>query len=278
MSELEPILRALVARDVVREVGSVLSTAGIPWAVLKGVALHVSGCRAPAERPIVDIDVLVAPGHFAEALRRMGEIAFTVAARSPATATLIKPGIPLPLDLHHRLFPPGLFRLDADAVLGRMRVDGGVPIPSPLDLYAHAVGHFAKGRLGAEDVVHLADFASIARHFDLAAARTARHLDEHGLGRAARYALSLSRDVLGDGFATEVLGALAPDPLGERIAVVARGAAPLGRSPLFGSLLAHSLNDSIPRAAASWVRQGGASARRRLENWFVGRTAPARPR
>src|SRR5262249_39603260 len=134
----------------------------------------------------------------------------------------------LPLDLHGRLFPRGFFHLTTSSVFARSRPDqdlygASVRIPHPHDVYAHLVGHFATGRLTAErNPEHLADLARVAKAHALDPHRVALHLAQHGLARAARYALALAWAAAGDTFAREVLSVLPRDWVGKGVAAIVR--------------------------------------------------------
>lgn len=271
MDARESTLRGLVARDVLAELGGALDARGIVWVALKGAALHATGCRLPAERPLEDIDVLVSRKQLEDALAVAKSLGFEPIAESAAAVTLFRRSTALPLDLHHRLFEPGLFRLEASDLLGSAVEREGVWTPSPLDLYAHLVGHFAKGRLGAMDRRHLGDFARVASHLRLEATAVARHLEQHGLARAARYTLSLSRDVEHDVFGGMVIAALHADRLGDVMAAIARRALSSRRSALVGSIVVSLLCESIPRGVRFFVLHGTESVLRR---W---RAASGRP-
>lgn len=263
----ESTLRGLVARDVLIELGRELDARGIAWVALKGAALHVSACRSPADRPLEDIDVLVSRDQLQDAVLVAKTIGFEPIAESAAAITLFRRSTPLPLDLHHRLFEPGLFRFDADDLLGSAVEQNGLWVPAPLDLYAHLVGHFAKGRLGEKDRVHLEDFARVAAHFRLEPLSVARHLEEHGLSRAARYTLRLCRDVENDVFAGKVIAALRTDKLGDVLAAMARRLLSSRRSPVVGSIAVSVLGESLPRGARSFVLHGAESLRRKCRTW-----------
>lgn len=264
MDAYEARLRGLLARDVLQEVGAALSAREIRWAVLKGAALHQLGCRAPVDRPVEDVDLLVEEARLSDAIAAAETVGFVAGVRDSVTVTCVRPETPLPLDLHYRLFEPGLFRLDAPGVLRRAQRDGALWFPAPMDLYAHLVGHFAKGRLGVEDRAHLRDFAGVARRFELDTAAVSDHLVRHGLARAARYALSLAAEREHDRFAARVVSSLPADPVGAVLAVAAREAFARETPPAFGSLVSSSLNDTLFRGAASFVRHGARAVEREL--------------
>lgn len=259
----ESALRGLIARDVVVELGARLGRRGIPWVALKGAALHAWGCLSAEQRRIEDLDVLVPEARLDEALGVAKKLGFEPVARSAAAVTLFRRATPLPLDLHFRPFEPGLFRLQADDVLGSAVEHDGVRVPAPLDLYAHLVGHFAKGRLNARDRAHLRDFGAMSRHFHLEPSSVARHLEEHGLSRAARYTLSIARDIEHDFFAEAVLFALRKDTLGDLLAALSRRVLSSRRTPAIASLAVSVLDESLPRAARGWVLHGAEALRRR---------------
>lgn len=264
MDPREATLRGLVAREVLAELGAALHGREIVWVALKGAALHAIGCRSPAERPLEDVDVLVSRERFEDAVAVAKSLGFEPVAKSAAAVTLFRRSTALPLDLHHRLFEPGLFRFEASDLLGSAVEHDGIWTPSPLDLYAHLVGHFAKGRLEATSRTHLEDFPRMAAYFRLEATSVARHLEQHGLSRAARYTLSLSRDVENDVFGGRVISALHTDRLGGILAAMARRVLSSRRSALVGTIVVSALCESLPRGARFFLLHGAESVRRWL--------------
>ncbi len=192
-----------------------------------------------------------------------------VAPEGRAGATTKGPRAQLEVDVHRRLFSPGLYALDAEDLFSRGTLeprlfDAVVVLPDPLDLYAHLVGNFAKGRHGAGDAPQLRDFSAVASRFGLSAGAVARHLEAHGLARAARYSLTHAAEA-GDPFAPKVLSRLRTDHVGSASAVAARQLTKRFGSGASVSLVApHLVNRSLPRGAVSALVHVALGVRTRL--------------
>lgn len=261
---------ALAGRETVREVAELLGREGIAVLPLKGALLHALGCTDPLARPMVDVDLLLRREQFERAVATLAGAGWALRARGRAGATVGKPGRYLGLDLHHRLYAHARFGPDVASVFRRARPDrdafgAEVLAMHPLDLYAHLVGHFAKERLDHRQASRLVDLERVAARCELDLRRTAAHLEDQGLGRAARYTLAIARDS-GDTFAARVLERLGPDPVGDVLARLARRAvagrpqpwkpaavpvALLDRSLLAGAV---ALADHARDALARWRR------------------------
>jgi len=252
------LLQQLIARealtrliDDVRETGAIVMP-------LKGVLLVALGIRKASERPMIDVDVLVEP--------RVARAAALAARRKGWEGTLgndyacmlIHPATSsTSVDLHRALFPTGFFRMSTEGVFARATRDTKlfgreVMLMSPLDLYAHLVGHFTKGRTDRRDLLHLRDFAAVGRWSGLSPSACAAHLDEVGLARAARYALTMAADTEGDVFARDVVRALPRDRRGRVLARLADVAlSRIEPGSYVGIPFVHALNASLPRGARS---------------------------
>ncbi|HEY8429486.1 MAG TPA: nucleotidyltransferase family protein [Sandaracinaceae bacterium] len=252
----ERLAAALVARHDLTDAVRVLNAAGIVPMPLKGVLLQHLVYADPSERLLSDADLLVPPGRFDEAIAALRAAGYRIAPEGRAAASARGPNAQIEVDVHRRLFSPGLYGLKAEHLFARGRVesqlfDALVAIPDPHDLYAHLVGNFAKGRHGAADLPQLRDFSAVASRFALSPASVARHLERHGLARAARYALAHAADG-GDAFAAKVLARLRLDPVGALTAAAARGLTErFGGGATVSLLAAHLVNSSLPRGAAS---------------------------
>lgn len=222
----ERLAAALVARHELTQAIKVLNGIGVIPMPLKGVLLQHTVYSDPSDRPISDADLLVPTRRGEDALDALRAHGYV---REPAGQSGVKttaPNAKLAVDVHWRVFPPGLFDLRAAEMFARGRIDeqsfgGVVVVPDPLDVYAHLVGNFAKGRAGQAHQPQLRDFSAVASRFGLAPRTVARHLERHGLSRAARYTLGYARDE-GDRFAGEVLRVLRRDVVGRASARVAR--------------------------------------------------------
>lgn len=252
----ERLAAALIARHDFAAAVRVLNGAGIIPMPLKGVLLQHVVYQDPAERVLSDADVLIPPGRWRDAIATLRAAGHRVDPEGRAGASTKGPRARLEVDVHRRLFSPGLYRLHAGQLFARGTLepklfDAVVVLPAPLDLYAHLVGNFAKGRHGAEDEAQLRDFSAVASRFSLAPDAVARHLERHGLGRAARYALTFAAES-GDSFAAKVLARLRFDPLGASTAAAARALTNRVGGSAKASLIApHMVNTTLPRGAAS---------------------------
>jgi hypothetical protein len=163
------------------------------------------------------------------------------------------PGRRYPLDLHRRLLLPGSFGLATMGVFARARLDTGlygapVWLPDPLDVYAHLVGHYLCSHARPDDTLRLDDFQRVASAGSLEPGRCARHLVEHGLGRAARHVLPQLVAAGRDEFARQVLSALPPDAMGDALVRAVRWGAqgpPRARASVRGALSTHLLARSL---------------------------------
>lgn len=266
--EMANLYAAIAGRATVREVAEILAGEGILVAPLKGALLHATGCAAAGSRPMVDVDVLVPAHQHARARAALVRAGWTVCGIGTAADMLRKGDRPLVIDLHQRLYPYQRFGPRTESVLARARVDRSafgvdVLLMDPLDLYAHLVAHFAKDRRDERQARTLVDLGRVADVHALAPAEVAARLDAEGLGRAARYTLTMARDHLGDGFAADVLARLERDPVGDAIAAIARRAVRMGPQPTKLAAIPVALLD---RSVAESARSLAAHAR-----WAVGR-------
>jgi hypothetical protein len=221
----------MVCCELVRQAAAVLAKARIPVMPLKGALLARWVYTEPGERIGGDVDLLVPEPQFDSAVHALRDGGFAVRRNAfnpnevyarPAWATV-------DIDLHWTLFGAGRYSLPTSKVFARGQTDRslyGAPVilPDPLDAVAHAVGHAAADHTAATAASGRRDAARIAARFGLDPRRAAAHLDDTGLGRAARFTLGLGeRD---EPFAREVLRCLQPDPLGVLLAGAARALAP----------------------------------------------------
>lgn len=265
----ERLAAALVARHDFTTAVRVLNAAGIIPMPLKGVLLQHLVYQDPADRVLSDADVLIPPGRYDDAIAALRAAGHRVNPEGRAGASTKGPRARLEVDVHRRLFSPGLYALDAAHLFSRGTLeptlfDAVVVLPSPIDLYAHLVGNFAKGRHGAEHEPQLRDFSAVASRFSLVPAAVAQHLEQHGLGRAARYALTYPAET-GDTFAAQVLTRLRTDPIGAVSAAAARALTRrLGGAATASLLAPHMVNTSLPRGAASALVHVAIGLRTRL--------------
>ena len=164
---------------------------------LKGVLMLARWPELLGSRDLVDVDLLVQPDDvptLVEVLRARG---FEMTVSSSAGMTFASDVSPFSVDMHHRLFPHGLFHAPTEGVFARAQDDAtlfAAPVArmSDEDLLAHLVGHFIKGRgvFGADksldDIRWLLDQGAFMPD---AAEALASHLRQLGLHRAAGYTL-----------------------------------------------------------------------------------------
>lgn len=272
----ERLAAALIARHDFAAAARVLNGAGIIPMPLKGVLLQHIVYPDPSERVLSDADLLVPPGRWRDAVAALRRAGYRIHTEGRAAAVAKAPRARLEVDVHRRLFSPGLYRLSASDLFARGTLepklfDAVVVVPAPLDLYAHLVGNFAKGRHAADDQAQLRDLSAVASRFSLAPELVARHLERHGLGRAARYTLAYAAES-GDTFAARVLARLRGDPLGASLASIARGLTDRFGGSARASLVApHLVNTTLPRGAASVIIHIGLGLRERFERVVLDR-------
>ncbi len=237
--------------------------------VLKGMWLQAYAYTDPDERPFADLDLLVRRAERDAAGASLDRLGYRLQIDAPGdVARLYVSPEGFQIDLHHDLFPDGLFRLRGDDLLTRGLRDArlaSVPVlvPEPYDGFAHLVGHFAKGRHGPGDSKLLRDFEELGRAFQLQPSRAAAHLVAGGLRRAGLYALQFDPDP--NSFAARTRQALPRDRLGQGV-VQAIGLprrhdeAQRRLEPLFAFALDHGLPQgalACGRRMRELVRVGG---------------------
>lgn len=244
---------ALVARHDLAAAVRLLNEVGILPMPLKGVLLQQIVYQDPADRMLTDADLLVPPGRFDQAVAALRRAGHRIDPEGRAASTTKGPKAELTVDLHRRPFPRGLYALDGRAMFARGRIDETlfdcvVVVPDPRDLFAHLVGNFAKGRHAADSRAQLRDFSAVASRFHLGPLPVARHLEAHGLARAARYALAHADDT----FSRHVLAALLPDRIGDASAALARRiTSRFGTEATVSAVAPHLVNRSLPRGVLS---------------------------
>jgi Uncharacterised nucleotidyltransferase len=185
----------LLGRAVLDAAVRVLEPLAIAVMPLKGIWLQEFVYADPRERRITDVDVLVPDGQHPRALAALKAAGWQFQGGNVAEVSFIAPGLPLPLDLHAALFAHGAFRMPVAALFERGRAGAEafgtrVHLPDPLDVFAHLVGHFVKGRGGRDSEARaLRDFPAFLARYAFAPETVARHLQRCGMARASRYAL-----------------------------------------------------------------------------------------
>ncbi|MEY4547278.1 MAG: hypothetical protein RL685_3473 [Pseudomonadota bacterium] len=252
-------VRAVLAREVLRDAALALHRRGLPLVPLKGVLFQQLLYHQPEERQLTDIDVLVREGDFYVAIAALRVAGFEPqqVTRSGIGMTLRSPRGMI-LDLHRRLFSRARYRLSTELIFARARRDvellgAPVDLAHPHDIAAHLVGKMVSDHVVHERLPRLTELLRWVKHQRLDPTELAAHLQAHGLGRAARYVLACGTALLGDDFFRQVTEALPADPLGTACARVARTLIPRWEGTPLAAVPAHLLNASLPRAAASMV-------------------------
>jgi len=147
----EELARSLLRAGAFRPLREALVAARIPVLLLKGAALERM-IYAPGERPMNDIDFLVAPADF----RPARALAASLGARpigpplrrltrsqEYAEPMALPPGVGI--EIHSALCPAPLFAVDAAGLFARAaRCEDGALIPDPVDLFLILAIHAAK--------------------------------------------------------------------------------------------------------------------------------------
>jgi putative nucleotidyltransferase-like protein len=160
------------------EVGTRFAAAGIPVQALKGAALCGAGIYSPGERPMADLDLLVAAAHTArasavleglglrESHRTVKHRVFVAWPPRPATGFGEHAANDLKVELHERIceaLPLQLTEI-SDLILPRAATPGLNPYPSCAALLAHLLLHAAADMaIRGLRMIQLHDIALLAR-------------------------------------------------------------------------------------------------------------------
>jgi hypothetical protein len=239
--------------EVLKRCSHALRAVGIYPMPLKGLWLQRYAYAEVEERAITDVDVIVPDGAFALAKHTLERAGFSARNANASEVAMFARDLPLPIDLHARLFMPGAFALPTGALFARasrpVEIEGApVVLPDPVDALCHLVGHFVKSRGEPGDARRTRDFVVVVQRFGLAPSYVAGRLEAAGMGRAARYAfgeLARSEPVF-----AEVLSALAPDAAG---AVLAKACAQMRASGGLGPAYRGTLVDRAARALPGYL-------------------------
>ncbi len=209
VSYRENALYMLAQRHALKHAAEVLEKAGIRALGLKGTALAWRVWPAPAERPMRDIDILVAEAQAPLAYRVLREANWdapqlddTALARLAAQETHL-PGLQsadgLMLEVHaHAWASAPLSGLtmpdgDDDGIMQRAGFDEslGIAVPSSEDMLAHLVIHCAVSHLFNTGPLALADIDYLLRADAIDWAKFWRRAERQGFTRAAAIMLHL---------------------------------------------------------------------------------------
>lgn len=146
-------------RDL-HEVAATLATSGVDCVAVKGAARLVVAPACVATRPMSDLDLLVAPRDYADAVAALEQSGFrAIDERRPVSSSWTcevelrrqRGSFTTAIDLHRGLHHGPVWRELAEGVLDRARVVGGVSVPSPVDalliIAAHRTRHDFRGDL-----------------------------------------------------------------------------------------------------------------------------------
>jgi len=236
---------------------------------VKGALLQHWLYEDPSERPLTDVDLLVPPRDLRSAVMRLQSAGYRPAGRSSIGAVVMGTPLGVALDLHPRLFDRARYRLPTHELFGRSSEDrvlygASVRLPSPLDVYAHLIGKFGSDHLNARATARLDEIARMASQLRASPETVARHLVHCGMRRVSRYVLPMVHRTTGDGFALQVCDRLPRDPVGRGVVALADFGLALS-APRSGTaaLIAHCLNESLPRGVRSGLRALVQRSRRR---------------
>ncbi len=251
---------SLAATGLVTDVARMLAVLGIPVMPVKGALLQHWLYDDPSDRPLTDVDVLVRPEDLEKAVETLQAGGYRRAACSTIGAVVLQTRFGLSLDLHPQLFDRLRYRFPTHEIFARSSEDetlygASVRLPSALDAYAHLIGKFGSDHLDSRATGRMDEVARMSARLEASPKTTAHHLVHCGMGRVSRYVLPLVHQSTGDTFALQVRNHLPFDRIGQGIASAA--SLVLGRSSPQSSaaaLVAHLLNDSLPRGVYSGTR------------------------
>jgi hypothetical protein len=269
----------LLVRAVLARVGAVLDAAGIPWLVFKGPVLSSSVYCDSGMRRYSDLDVLVPPGRFADAVAAMEGADYQNSVTSWAPQVYFRSGAiafsvgRISVDLHwhvvYKYQDRRWYSIDSDQLLARRRtvdIAGNTCATfDEVDTVFHLALHAA--REGCHRLVWLKDI-------ELAVAVGRPDLDElvrrsvaARCAPAIGIALARSKWLLGADVPDEIIIALV-GRIWPRVVKTIAAFDDLGstsRWPSPGALLTRETRMSIPRTADRAVRR---IADRRTERRF----------
>jgi hypothetical protein len=251
---------SLLATELVGDVARRLGEAGISVMPVKGALLQHWLYGDPAERPLTDVDLLVRADDLEMAVEYLEAARYRQTRHRTVGGMVMETPFGLMLDLHSQLFDHVRYRMPTEDLFmrgseDRELYDASVRLPSPLDVYAHLIGKFGSDHLNAGSTARLDEIARMAARLDVSPEMAARHLRHCGMRRVSRYVLPLVYEAAGDPFALQALDHLPFDPIGRGIVALAKptlaAASPDSR---IGALMAHLLNESLPRGLYSGAR------------------------
>lgn len=259
----------MLATELVGDVARRLAASEIEVMPVKGALLQHWLYDDPAERPLTDVDLLVRPGDFENAVARLETAGYGRTRHTSVGGSVLRTPFGLALDLHWQLFDRARYRMPTGDLFARSAANdvlygSSVRIPSSLDVYAHLIGKFGSDHLDARATTRLDEIARMATRVDASPEIVARHLSHCGMQRASRYALPLVHEGTGDALSRAVYECLPSDAVGRAIVAVAHPLlARVSTDSRVAALVAHLLNDSVPRGVRSGIRAVGQLGGRR---------------
>lgn len=241
---------------------------GIVLMPLKGALFLARWPALRGQRDLVDIDLLVRSPNFEAVSIVLRSLGFEATVRSSASGTFVSGAWPLSIDLHHRLFPHGLFGASTEGIFSRAALDASL-FAAPVarmadeDVFAHLIGHFVKGRgtfahdrslddirwLLARGVYRLEDAGALGAH-----------LRELGLQRAAAYVLG-HEPLRDEPVARAVLQSLGLSQVDRMaVAVASLGTSLTGDTPRWWT--PHLLDQSLAAGSRSLIAHADEGVRR----------------
>jgi hypothetical protein len=124
---------------------------GIVLMPLKGALLISRWPVLRGQRDLVDIDLLVRPADFQTVTQVLCTVGFVPTVRSSSGATFVSDAWPLSVDVHHRLFPHGLFRMSTDGVFSRAELDDSL-FATPIARMSESIGTRAWMTFGGSSI------------------------------------------------------------------------------------------------------------------------------
>jgi len=228
-SQAQQFAALVGGREQLQRIAECFGERRISLMPLKGMLLRERYYEDPLSRPVKDIDLLVPRARYQEAIRCLEELEYI---RTDPTSpnhfqcALRRKGSLLAVDLHRSLFEDTRYGLDTAGVFRRAELNEsvfGTPVSlmNELDVVGHLVGKLASDHVALAHPSRLEDLRRAGRRLSVSPAVLGRHLDDHGLSRAARYTTGLLQRSGGLPPGLQGLNALSADPWGSALAELA---------------------------------------------------------
>jgi hypothetical protein len=226
--------RSLFIADAQRRVVDALLAGDVPPLLLKGAALVETVYPDPAQREMLDLDILVPSERVADATRALAPLGYRPLTESgtPGLAStqleldahhgpaLVGEEHLVAVELHHHLTIPGEgHRFEIDQIWDRAHASSRGPhlLPSSEDLLLHVSLHFTRNRVGGSSrrrhtggaLAQICDIARIVEHEQLDWEGLAASVRSYGLDTRVFLALFAARE-LGVAIPGDALAELQP--------------------------------------------------------------------